>query len=96
MAYVSASEPAMFLGLGRESLSLATGRARSGTEPDSLPATFDVIRDRSGLDASSRNGTISSAAPPRYSAVPDLQLELHWANHYLAQRAGEAARRLPS
>ncbi len=84
MAYVTASEPAMLLRLGRESISPPAARSRDGSEAGTLPAVFEVVRERSGMDALEPEwNDLFRRAGRSDQLFQTFNWNWHWANHYL-------------
>jgi CelD/BcsL family acetyltransferase involved in cellulose biosynthesis len=85
MAYVSTSEPAMLLRLGRDAVSLAPARARHSGEPEAVPAVFEVVRERAGLDALEPEwNDLFRRAGRSAQLFQTFNWNWHWANHYVA------------
>jgi CelD/BcsL family acetyltransferase involved in cellulose biosynthesis len=89
MTYVSASEPAMLMRLGRDSVSLAPVGSRPVSEPEALPVTFEVIRERAGLDALEPEwNDLFRRAGRSAQLFQTFNWNWHWANHYLSATPG--------
>jgi len=89
MTYVSASEPAMLLRLGRDTVSLAPAKARPSSEPEALPAVFEVVRERAGLDALEPEwNDLFHRAGRSTQLFQTFNWNWHWANHYLPATSG--------
>jgi CelD/BcsL family acetyltransferase involved in cellulose biosynthesis len=81
MAYVSASEPALLLRLGRDSVFHAPARARLSSEPETV---FDVVRERSEMDALEPEwNDLFRRAGRSDQLFQTFNWNWHWANHYV-------------
>ena len=84
MAYVSASEPAILMRLGRDSVSLAPARARPSGEPEASPVVLDVVRERAAFDALEAEwNDLFRRASRSAQLFQTFNWNWHWANHYL-------------
>src|SRR5437763_14248091 len=89
MAYVSASQPAMLMRLGRDAVSLAPAGARPGSEPEALRVVVDVIRERAGFDALEPEwNDLFRRAGTSAQLFQTFNWNWHWANHYVPATRG--------
>lgn len=84
MAYVTASEPATLLGFDGEAAGPLLARPRPATQPQALPAVFEIIRDRAGMDALEPEwNDLFRRAGRSHQLFQTFNWNWHWANHYL-------------
>jgi CelD/BcsL family acetyltransferase involved in cellulose biosynthesis len=85
MVSFSASDAALPAGLGRDGAGQMPVRIGCEPEREILPATFEVVRSRSGLDALERDwNDLFCRSGKGHQLFQTFNWNWHWANHYLA------------